>query len=386
MSVPIFILAGEPSGDRLAANLMRAVNGGWGAHEWIGVGGPAMRDEGLVSAIDMEELTVFGFGAALAAYPRLSRLADKLVEDVMSARPKAVITVDVKGFSLRFAARLKQRMERAGWHVPVIHCVAPTVWAWGAWRRHRVARSVDGLLCLFPFEPEWFESLGVKTAFIGHPEAFNPAYDAPRRPDPVSAPHIVMLPGSRRAEIRHILPAMLAAFEQLRDSHPELTATIPTLPRLAGSIVAACTATRSAEAISIDQDDGALFRALGRGHAVLAASGTVTLQTALYGTPGVACYIAPALSAAIGRRLVRMDRVILPNALLDREVYPFLFQERASASSLADAIRTVLSDGEAGHRAVGDAKNLRQLLRGGANSFEAGVVSAMAEWLGPPPR
>ena len=386
MSAPIFILAGEPSGDRLAASLMKAVNGGWGAQDWIGVGGPAMREEGLASATDMDALTVFGFGAALAAYPRLSRLADRLVEDVMSARPKAVITVDVKGFSLRFAARLKRRMDRDGWHVPIIHCVAPTVWAWGAWRRHRVAKSVDGLLCLFPFEPDWFEPLGVKTAFIGHPEAFNPAYDVPRRPDPASSPHIVMLPGSRRSEIRHILPPMLAAFELLRDSHPGITATIPTLARIAGSIEAACAVTPSAKAISIDQDEGALFRALGKGHAVLAASGTVTLQTALYGVPGVACYVAPALSAAIGRRLVRMDRVILPNALLDREAYPFLFQEGASATALARAMRHVLSDNGAGRRAAGDAEELRKMLRGGAGSFEAGVEAAMAEWLGPPSR
>ena len=133
-----------------------------------------------------------------------------------------------------------------------------------------------------------------------------------------------------------------------------------------------------------DQYEGSLFRALGSGHAVLAASGTVTLQTALYGAPGVACYIAPALSAAIGRRLVSMDRVILPNALLGREVYPFLFQERASAPALAGAIRQVLSDAEAGRRATTHAKDLRKLLRGGVGSFEAGVVKAMAEWLGPP--
>lgn len=386
MNAPIFILAGEPSGDRLAASLMKAVNGGWGPQEWIGVGGPAMRAEGLGDTTDMEALTVFGFSAALAAYPRLSRLADRLVDNVIAARPKAVITVDVKGFSLRFAARLKRRMKSAGWHAPVIHCVAPTVWAWGAWRRHRVAKSVDGLLCLFPFEPEWFEPLGVKTAFIGHPEAFNPAYDAPRRPDPASAPRIVMLPGSRRSEIRHILPPMLAGFEMLRDSFPEITATIPTLPRIADSIEASCAATASAEAISIDQDEGTLFRALGSGHAVLAASGTVTLQTALYGAPGVACYIAPALSAAIGRRLVSMDRVILPNALLGREVYPFLFQERASAPALAGAMRQVLSDAEAGRRAANDAEDLRKMLRGGAGSFEAGVVEAMADWLGPPSR
>ena len=384
MKAPIFILAGEPSGDRLAASLIKAVNGAWGAQDWIGVGGPAMQDEGLHADIDMDALTVFGFGAALAAYPRLSRLADNLVEQVMATRPQAVITVDVKGFSLRFAARLKRRMASAGWAAPIIHCVAPTVWAWGAWRRHRVARSVDGLLCLFPFEPDWFTPLGVRTGFIGHPEAFNPAYDAPSRPDPDAPKHLVLLPGSRRSEIRHILPPMLAAFDILRDSFPEMTASIPTLPRLAGTIEATFAASSAAGAISVDCADGALFRSLARAHAVVAASGTVTLQTALYGVPGIACYKAPALSAFIGRRLVRMDRVILPNALLDREAYPFLFQEQATASALAAGLGQVLADTDAERRSAQNASDLRRMLRGGAAGFEDGVVTALAEWLGPP--
>ena len=385
MTAPVFILAGEPSGDRLAASLMNAVNGAWGAQDWIGVGGPAMHGEGLGTDIDMDALTIFGFGAALAAYPRLSRLADRLVDRVMAARPRAVITVDVKGFSLRFAARLKRRMATAGWSAPIIHCVAPTVWAWGAWRRHRVARSVDGLLCLFPFEPDWFTPLGVKTAFIGHPEAFNPAYDWPSRPDPAGPKHLVLLPGSRRSEIRHILPPMLAALGGLRDRHPGLTATIPTLPRLAAGIEAVCAASPAAGDVSIDSGDGALFRSLARADAVLAASGTVTLQTALYGVPGLACYVAPTLSAFIGRRLVRMDRVILPNALLDRDVYPFLFQEAATPAAMMAGIDRVLADDGAGQRAARDAAALRKMLRGGSERFEDRVVSALTEWFGPPP-
>ena len=385
MIAPVFILAGEPSGDRLAASLMNAVNNAWGAQDWIGVGGPAMQGEGLLTDIDMDALTIFGFGAALAAYPRLSRLADRLVDRVMVARPRAVITVDVKGFSLRFAARLKRRMASAGWSAPIIHCVAPTVWAWGAWRRHRVARSVDGLLCLFPFEPDWFTKLGVKTSFIGHPEAFNPAYDSPRRPDPDVPKHLVLLPGSRRSEIRHILPPMLAALGGLQDRHPGLTASIPTLPRLAAGIEAACAASPVAGDVSIDSGDGALFSSLARGNAVLAASGTVTLQTALYGVPGVACYVAPPLSAFIGRRLVRMDQVILPNALLERDVYPFLFQKAATPAAMMAALDKVLDDDGARRRSARDAAALRDMLRGGSDRFGDGVVSSLTEWFGPPP-
>ena len=383
MTAPVFILAGEPSGDRLAASLMKAVNGGWGQQDWIGVGGPAMRAEGLVGTVDMDALTVFGFGAALAAYSRLSRLADRLVDEIVEARPKAVITVDVKGFSLRLAMRLKRRMAQSGWSAPVIHCVAPTVWAWGEWRRHRVARVVDGLLCLFPFEPAYFDGLDVKTHFIGHPEAFNPVYDRQQRFAAAGTPHLTLLPGSRRSEISHILEPMLSAFGILRTAYPGITATIPTLPRLATELAVACARHGVDDVVEVDQADAALFAALSRSNAVLAASGTVTLQTALYGMPGVACYIAPKLSAAIGRRLVHMDRVILPNALLGREIYPFLFQNAATPNAMAEGVAAVLADAGAGERAAADASLLRDQLRGGASSFEEKVADALAEWLGP---
>ena len=383
MTAPFFILAGEPSGDRLAASLMKAVNGGWGQQDWIGVGGPAMRAEGLVGTVDMDALTVFGFGAALAAYSRLSRLADRLVDEIVEARPKAVITVDVKGFSLRLAMRLKRRMAQSGWSAPVIHCVAPTVWAWGEWRRHRVARAVDGLLCLFPFEPAYFDGLDVKTHFIGHPEAFNPVYDRQQRFAAAGTPHLTLLPGSRRSEISHILEPMLSAFGILRTAYPGITATIPTLPRLATELAVACARHGVDDVVEVDQADAALFAALSRSNAVLAASGTVTLQTALYGMPGVACYIAPKLSAAIGRRLVHMDRVILPNALLGREIYPFLFQNAATPNAMAEGVAAVLADAGAGERAAADASLLRDQLRGGASSFEEKVADALAEWLGP---
>jgi len=383
LTAPVFILAGEPSGDRLAASLMKAVNGGWGQQDWIGVGGPAMRAEGLVGTVDMDALTVFGFGAALAAYSRLSRLADRLVDEIVEARPKAVITVDVKGFSLRLAMRLKRRMAQSGWSAPVIHCVAPTVWAWGEWRRHRVARTVDGLLCLFPFEPAYFDGLDVKTHFIGHPEAFNPVYDRQQRFAAAGTPHLTLLPGSRRSEISHILEPMLSAFGILRTAYPGITATIPTLPRLATELAVACARHGVDDVVEVDQADAALFAALSRSNAVLVASGTVTLQTALYGMPGVACYIAPKLSAAIGRRLVHMDRVILPNALLGREIYPFLFQNAATPTAMAEGVAAVLADAGAGERAAADASLLRDQLRGGASSFEEKVADALAEWLGP---
>ena len=145
MTAPIFILAGEASGDQLAAHLMRALNNAYEKPNWIGVGGRLMQADGLVSWIDMETLSVIGFGGALQAYRRLSRLADDLVERVIKARPRLVFTIDNKGFAVRFASRLKRRMKAVGWSVPIIHCVAPTVWAWGRWRakNHQRLRDVQ---------------------------------------------------------------------------------------------------------------------------------------------------------------------------------------------------------------------------------------------------
>ena len=385
MKAPIFILAGEPSGDRLAASLMRAIETAHGPQTWIGVGGPAMIAEGLTTHHMMEQLTVMGFGAALTAYPRLSKFADRLVDEIMAAQPRLVITVDVKGFSLRLAARLRRRMTASGWSAPIIHTVAPTVWAWGAWRRHRVARAVDGLLCLFPFEPDYFTPLGVDAHFIGHPEAFNPVYDRPVRPSPAgAAPHIVILPGSRRSEIQNLLSPMLLTLNNLRFTHPGITATIPTLPSMRAEIDAILRRMPGGEVgVTIDAEEGALFRALGKAHAVLAASGTVTLQTALYGVPGVACYITSGISAAIGRRLVRMDRVILPNAILGRQVYPFLFQEAATPRELTRAMLQILGDANANDCAGETAAALRGVLRGGSDSFDANLVRALAGWLTP---
>jgi lipid-A-disaccharide synthase len=182
-----------------------------------------MQERGLASEAEMAQLSVMGFGATLSAYPRLSALANRLVQRIIEARPRAVITVDAKGFSLRLAARLKQRMAAEGWSAPVIHVVAPTVWAWGAWRAKSVARAVDRLLCLFPFEVDYFTPHGLAAHFIGHPEAFNAAL-MPRVGDNrdngnvrSAAKRLLLLPGSRRSEIRRLVPVM-------RDAHALLAA------------------------------------------------------------------------------------------------------------------------------------------------------------------
>ncbi|NDG36834.1 MAG: lipid-A-disaccharide synthase, partial [Alphaproteobacteria bacterium] len=345
MTAPIFIIAGEASGDQLAAHLMRAVNAAYDRPEWIGVGGRLMQNEGLTASLqDINALSVMGFGSAVIAYPRLSRLADDLVDAVMKARPRLVLTVDNKGFAIRFAARLKRRMKAAGWSAPIVHCVAPTVWAWGGWRAKKFAAIMDGLLCLFPFEPDYFTPLGLDAHFIGHPEAFGdflPIKQVVKSKN--SAPRIILLPGSRHSEITLILPEMLVAAAIIKTHEPAAEFVLPAVPNLL-PLIRDFTAGRTITVLDQPQD---LIPALQTSDAMIAASGTVTLQAALCGTVGVTCYRTGRISGFIGRRLVDFDKVILPNAILGRPVYPFYFQEAATGKNLATAVLDCLADGNA---------------------------------------
>ena len=381
MTSPIFILAGEPSGDQLAAHIMRAVNLHYQSPVWIGVGGALMQDEGLSSLVEIERMSIIGFGNAILAYQRLSALADRLVEHVISVRPKIVLTIDNKGFSIRFATRLRRRMKAVGWSAPIIHCVAPTVWAWGRWRAKKFANTLDGLLCLFPFEPEYFRYSHLDAHFIGHPEAFK-NYQPKKwvKGKKSDSRQIVLLPGSRHSEIKQILPEMLVASSILRRHDRRFSFVLPTLPSLLPLIKS------YVDGYDVDIIEGPkdLISILQSSTAMIATSGTVTLQAALCGTNGVTCYRTGMLNAFIGRHLVDLERVILPNAILGRRVYPFYFQETATAKALASAVLDVVEDRDSNERLLGAARELKSLLTGDKEAFSELVISALQNWLGPP--
>jgi len=382
MTAPIFILAGEASGDQLAAHLMRAVNNAYKKPDWIGVGGRLMQAKGLESWVDMETLSVMGFGGALKAYRRLSNLADDLVEQVIKARPRLILTVDNKGFAIRFASRLKRRMKAVGWSVPIIHCVAPTVWAWGMWRAKRIATVMDGLFCLFPFEPDYFKPFGLDAHFIGHPDAFGNFLPAKPADELIKKPRIkfnkiILLPGSRRSEISLILPEMLAATSIIKRHDPNLNFVLPAVPHLLPLIESL---VEGSGVTILDQPED-LIPALQTSDAMIATSGTITLQAALCGTVGVTCYLTDAFSGFIGRRLVDLDKAILPNAILGRPLYPFYFQEAATGKTLAAATLDCLYDANAKSSARHAAIELKSLLTGGAQSFDELVISALKNWL-----
>lgn len=336
MTTPsLFMLAGEASGDALGAMVMDGLIADDQHFRCWGVGGEAMQARGFDSITPMQAFTVLGLGEALGAIPRLNRLANSLIERIMAERPAAVLTIDNKGFSMRFARRLKKRMVAAGWHAPVIHLVAPTVWAWGAWRARTVARSVDRLLCLFPFEARYFSPHGLAVTVVGHPaaERDRPSRAAARAAlelEP-SAKVIALLPGSRRREIRTLLPDMLSAAVMLRESEPGLVALLP----VAGSVMAEVhgLASEAAGVRCLDQDQ--LDIALAAADAALICSGTVALEVALAGVPGAVYYRPDGLSRMIGNLLVDRSKVVLPNAIMGKEIYPLFLNSEFSAATMA---------------------------------------------------
>jgi lipid-A-disaccharide synthase len=364
----VFVVAGEPSGDALGARLMAALRARFGdALSVEGVGGESMEAEGLRPIFPMSDIALMGIAEVLPRLPTVLRRIRETGDRVLAVRPDVVVTIDAPDFCLRVA----RRVRAAG--VPVVHWVAPTVWAWRPGRARRMARSVDHLMCLFPFEPPYFEREGLPATFVGHPVVgggagrgdgarFRAAHGI--APD---APLLAVLPGSRRGEVGRMLPLFGETLAGLADARPGLVAAVPTVATVEEAVRAA--AARWPVPAVVVRGEAAKHDAFAAADAAMACSGTVALELALAGLPGVVAYRASPVTAAIVRRMIRVRFANLVNIMHDREVVPELLQERATPANLADAVGRLLDDPDA-----------RDAQRAG--------LSAVAGWLGrggPPP-
>jgi len=340
----VFLIAGEPSGDVLGARLMAALKHQTaGDVGFAGIGGPAMTAEGLQSLFPMDELSLIGIVEVLPHLMGLARRLRQTVAAIRAMRPQAVVTIDAPGFCLRVAARLR------GGGIPVIHYVAPSVWAWRPGRARRLAHRVDHLLALLPFEPPYFTVHDLACSYVGHPvlEARPPA--APHRPRIAGRPPVLcLLPGSRRHEIRRLLPIFRETVSLLRPIYPGLETILPTVEPVADLVREAVAAWPHPPAVV--RGEAARNAAFAAADLALCASGTVTLEAAVAGLPLVACYRIQPLSAAIVRRLIRVRYVTLINLLVDRAVVPELIQEDCTPEHLATALRQLLDDPAAAAR------------------------------------
>jgi lipid-A-disaccharide synthase len=343
MPLHLMLVAGEPSGDALGAPLMAALRELDGGNiRFSGVGGARMIGEGLASRFPMAELSVMGLTEVVPRIPLVLRRLRELEAFARAERPDAVITIDSPGFTFRLGRRLK------GAGLPLIHYVAPTVWAWRPGRARKVAQFLDHLLCLLPFEPPYFEREGLASSFIGHPvvesgaERVDGAALRARHGIAPDAPLIAVLPGSRRSETGRLLEPFAATLAMLAQEFPGLRAVVPTVETVAAEVTAAARSWPVPTTVLTRLADK--FPAMAAANAALAASGTVALELAMTGTPMVIGYRVSARSAAIARRLIKVPYANLVNLLVDRPVIPELLQERCNPAELAAALRQILVD------------------------------------------
>ncbi len=346
----IYIIAGEESGDQIGGALMKAIKHSAPKDSHLlfeGVGSTHMEKEGLRSLFPMGELSIMGI---LEIVPHILNVLARLsqtVDDIKKIRPDLVVTIDAPGFNFRLAKRLKSL------NIPVVHITAPTVWAWRPRRAERVAGYLTHLLTLFHFEPPYFTKHGLKTTFMGHPLVEKKLWDISpetyRKKHKVkkNQPLLCLLPGSRVSEINTHLPLFLNAVELLKSHHPDIEVVIPTLPRFKDQIEKALKGHGISGYVTTDETEK--YEAMRGATAALAASGTVTLELGLCGTPMIVAYKGNPISAAIVRKLILTKHVSLTNILLEKEVVPELLQDACKSEDLSHALHKLLKDQSESH-------------------------------------
>jgi len=340
----IYLIAGEPSGDALGANLMRALRyRAQGTVCFAGIGGEQMTAEGLTSLFPLDDLAVMGVAEVLPRARTILKRVAQAVADIRARRPAAVVTIDSSGFNWRVA----QRLRRAGDRVPLIHYVAPMVWAWRAGRARRMARWYDHLMALLPFEPPYFERVGLSCSYVGHPvvemgaDRGDGASFRRRHNIPPLARVVAILPGSRGGEVGRLLPILGQTVALLAKKVPSLMIVVPATENVAAQVKAAV-ATWDVDAVIVGNIEK--YDAFAASDAALAASGTVALELAVAGVPMAVTYRVNPLTHALLRRVVKVRYVNLVNLILDRPAVPELLQDDATPEKLAAAIERLLED------------------------------------------
>ena len=360
----IHVVAGEASGDVLGARLIAALRARRPDVEFSGIGGPRMAEQGVPSLFDYRELALMGLLEVLPKIFRLKRLLAQAEADVAARRPDVLVTIDSPGFTLRLAERAKPL------GIPVVHYVAPQVWAWRPGRVVKLKRKVDRILCLLPFEPVFFENAGIPVTFVGHPvlesgadrgnaARFRAAHGLTEADRPV-----IVMPGSRRMEASRLLPVFGAALRIAAQRLPGLRPVLPVAPIVAEAVRRAASDWPAAP-ILIEGNEAKhdAFAAVAQsGGAGLIKSGTSSLEMAVAGIPHVVAYRVNPITAAIVRRLVKVPHASLVNLLAEREVVPERIQQDCTPEALAEALlRPMLEPAVAAAQREGFAEALAHL-------------------------
>ena len=339
----VALVAGEASGDILGASLMQALRARHPQVEFIGVGGPLMEAQGLQSYFPMERLAVMGLVEVLGRLPELLSRRRQLARTLIEAKPDVFIGIDAPDFNLG----LELKLRRAG--IKTVHYVSPSVWAWRQKRVLQIREACDLMLCLFPFEAQFYDAFQVPVRFVGHPlaDAIPVQADRAAAREALDLPqdcHVVaLMPGSRGGEVSRLGSLFLDAAVRLRTLRPGVRFVLP---------CASPERRRQLEEMLVGRDlpltllNGRSHEALAACDAVLIASGTATLEALLYKRPMVVAYKVAALTYVILKRMVKSPYISLPNLLAERLLVPELIQDAATAESLAQLLAPLLEGGQ----------------------------------------
>jgi lipid-A-disaccharide synthase len=338
------LVAGEASGDLLASELVTALrqSPGIDSAKFLGAGGPRMAAAGVELAFNLTQHAVIGISDVLKKYFKFKQLFDQLLALAIERRPEAVIGVDYGGFNLRFGRAVKNWVRRhpeSGWNPKIIQFVSPQVWASRPGRAKKLEADYDLLLSIFPFEKVWYSQRAPKlrVVFVGHPllDREAPPVTAPKSANAV--PQVLLLPGSRKGELQRHLPVMLAAWKRIHAKLPECRATM-VLPNEKLAQQARTLHSPSTVEIQI----GSLPAALTQADVAIASTGTVTMECAFFGVPTVTLYKTSWLTYEIGRRIVTVKSLTMPNLLAGEEVMPEFVQHHAIGWNISEATLKLL--------------------------------------------
>ncbi|MFC4173370.1 lipid-A-disaccharide synthase [Microvirga sp. GCM10011540] len=360
----IWIVSGEESGDQLGAKLMRGLKKRLGAErlQFGGVGGHAMRAEGLESLFPLEDIAVMGISAVIARLPTILKRIRLTVDAVVAAKPDLLVIIDSPDFTHRVAKAVRQRAPQ----IPIVDYVSPSVWAWRPGRAPKMRVYVDHLLALLPFEPAAHERLGgPPTTYVGHPlierlDEIRPK--AGERRQAADAPlKLLVLPGSRRSEVSRLMEPFGETLALLKERSPRpFEVTIPAVPHLAAEI------GQRAGAWSVKpkivEGEAAKWAAFREADAALAASGTVTLELGLSGVPMVVAYRVSKIEEVL-KYLIKAPSIVLTNLVLGENVIPELIQWDCTPEKLTEALLPLLSDTPERRRQVEAFRRMDDLMR-----------------------
>ena len=333
-----FILAGETSGDYIGSSIIKGLKKKEGENSiFFGIGGSLMKEEGLRSLYEMNNFNIIGFMNTIYNYKKLNHYKNTIIKNIFEEKPDAIITIDTKGFSLALAKKLKTLFKKSDFKCPLIHFVPPTIWAYGQSRINKWRNLHDGLFCLFKNEEEIFYKYNVKCAYIGNPvienflsinkknnnlENLHKKYNIQKKDI-----NCLLFPGSRDTEINNIIDEFILLIKNNKNNIKNIKWFIPTTKLQYKKIIDKIKIsglTTYVKVIILKKN----YDILKCADIAVACSGTITLELVLFKIPTIAVYKTDFLSSFIGRILVDFKNVLLPNFLLDRQLVPFLFQER----------------------------------------------------------